>query len=104
MLVTVTNTSGVVLNDLAVHEGGSGATGGARALPLPYPFGHIGAFAIAATKQLPMHSADWLKQEPNASASPREDWNQLVQSGKVTLAVAAQADAQDSQDAFVNLV
>lgn len=105
MLVTVTNTSGATLNAQAVHEGGSGAVGGARTDPLPHPFGHIGSLAAAATKQLAMHTADWLKPlHPWSTLSPREEWNQLVQAGKVTLTVAAQADAQDAQDAFVNLV
>ena len=104
MIVTVTNTSGATLNALAVHDGGSGATGGARKDPLPYPFGHIGSLADGASKSLPMHTADWLRPVHQSTLSPREEWNQLVQAGKVTLAVAAQADAQDAQDAFVGVV
>jgi hypothetical protein len=93
------------MNDLDVHDGGSGATGGARKYPLPYPFGHIGALAAAGTKQLPMHPSDWrYKSVPWVPFEPKDQWNGLVAAGKVTLAVAAEANRTDNEELFIDLI
>lgn len=103
MLVTVTNTSGITLNTLAVAEDGV-STGGSRENPLPYPFGHIGELANAGTSVLPVHSADFRHGAGAGNAQMgrglpmREGWNLLVQAGTVTFAAAAQADATDVED------
>lgn len=107
MLVTVTNTSGGTINTPA--SGGYGisadAVGGTISNPLPYPFAHIGPMASAgptATKQLPMHPADWhRKSVPWVPQDPATEWNQLVQAGKVTLAVADQAGVRDSEEKYL---
>lgn len=103
MLVTVTNTSGITLNTLALAEDGV-ATGGSRENPLPYPFGHIGELLDTIAKVLPMHTADLREGAGGATAQmgrglpARDRWNQLVQAGTVTFAAAAQTDATDVED------
>ena len=110
MLVTVKNVSGVTMNDLEAITGGTGpsavnAVGGNRLRPLPYPFGHIGALTDTSTKQLPMHPADWtFKIVPSIPMQPREEWNNLVQAGKVTLTVVAQNGRRDQFELFMNVV
>ncbi len=107
MLVTVTNTSGAAMNGAATYTSGSGtatvlATGGARSNPLPFPFGHIGELAASGTKQLPVHPRDFrYKPVPWVSMEPGEEWNQLVQAGKVTLAFASQATRNDVEELFL---
>lgn len=109
MLVTVTNTSGAALNTLAVAEDGV-STGGSRENPLPYPFGHIGELADTVGVELPMHAADLRQGAGGAIAQmgrglpSRDQWNQLVQAGAVTFAVAAQTDATDVEDDFLGTV
>jgi hypothetical protein len=103
VLVTVTNVSGGVLN--ALEQGGTGvsadAVGGNKKNPLPFPFGHIGSMANAATKQLPMHPADWhYKSVPSMPMDPATEWNMMVQAGKVTLTIADQAGVRDSEEKF----
>jgi hypothetical protein len=118
MLVTVTNfTSNAgspgpsrTINKLDTLTGGTGvsalsAVGGAKTDPLPYPFAHIGELAAAATKQLPMHPADWrYKAVPWLPEEPSTEWNKLVQGGVVTLTVAAQTDRTDSEELFITAV
>lgn len=118
MLVTVTNVTASVygtaltLNDLDSISGGVGpsailATGGQRKYPLPYPFGHIGALASTATKQLPVHARDFRKGGPvsgSATLSPGEEWNQLVQMGFVTLTIATETTNNDSEDLLLEHV
>lgn len=110
MLVTITNTSGVTLNDLDSYSLGSGvsggsAVGGARRYPLPYPFGHIGALAAAGSKQLPMRQRDWTyKAVPWLPMVPAEEWQTMVQAGQVTLAIAVEvilAATRDSEERYV---
>lgn len=103
MLVTVTNVSTATINN--VIPGGSGvssdAVGGSKNKPLPYPFGHIGPLAASASKQLPMHPADWRhKAVPWLTFEPVTEWNQLVQAGTVTLTIADQATVRDSEEKF----
>ena len=55
-----------------------------------------------STKQLPMHPADWhRKSVPWVPQDPATEWNQLVQAGKVTLAVADQAGVRDSEEKYL---
>lgn len=106
MLVTITNTSGVVIN--TPITGGFGvsadAVGGSKSNPLPYPFAHIGPMATSGptnTKQLPMHPGDWhYKSVPWLPQDPATEWNQLVQRGIVTLTVADQAGVRDSEEKY----
>jgi hypothetical protein len=115
MLTTVTNTTNTLglpsrtINDLDHYTTlGSGpavtdAVGGARKDPLPYPFGHIGALAAAATKQLPMHPRDW-RNRAAIVGSPHdagEEWQTMVQRGIVSLAFAAQTGRRDQEELFV---
>lgn len=103
MLVTVTNVSGATINNLIT--GGSGvssdAVGGSKNKPLPYPFGHIGSLANSASKQLPVHPADWrTKSVPWQTFEPATEWNQLVQAGIVTVASADQALTVDTEEKY----
>lgn len=112
MLVTVTNITntagnpyfpGVTINNPIT--GGSGvssdAVGGSKNKPLPYPFAHIGPLAAAASKQLPMHPADWnYKPVPWLPQPPSVEWNQLVQAGIVSVAVADQTGVADNEEKY----
>lgn len=109
MLVTVTNTSGVTMNDLDTISGGSGpsallAVGGAKKLPLPYPFGHIGALANSAGKQLAMHPRDFRKRREAETFEPGEEWNILVNKGYVTFAIASESTRRDQEELFITAV
>lgn len=109
MIVTITNTSGVTLNDLDSISHGSGpsallATGGQRKYPLPYPFGHIGALANSGTKVLAMKPRDFAKRNAAETFDAGEEWNILVQSGKVTFAIAAESPNRDVEEEFVAAV
>ena len=105
MIVTLTNTSGGVLNDLDIHDGGSLAVGGQRKDPLPYPFGHIGPLLDTIAKVLPMHTRDWrYKSVPWLPQEPSIEWQQLVQAGTVTMAAATETNATDEEDIFVDAV
>ena len=117
MLTTVTNTTNTVglpsrtINALdeytTLGEGPAKtvAVGGARKDALPYPFGHIGALAAAATKQLPMHPRDWrYKSVPWLTHEAGEEWQTMVQRGVVSLAFAAQAGRRDQEELFIAAV
>lgn len=109
MLVTITNTSGVTMNDLDSYSGGSGpsgilAVGGSRKFPLPYPFGHIGALANSGSKQLAMKPRDFHKRNAAETFEPGEEWNVLVQAGKVTFAIAAESTNRDPEEEFIAAV
>jgi hypothetical protein len=117
MLATVTNTTNTVglpsrtINDLDHYTTlGSGpsvtdAVGGARKDALPYPFGHIGALAAAASKQLPMHPRDWRhKSVPWMTHEAGEEWQTMVQRGVVSLAFAAQTGRRDQEELFLAAV
>lgn len=104
MLVTVTNTSGATINTLAVAEDGV-ATGGHRDNALPYPFAQATDLANAGSIVLPMHEADFRGTTQMRRGQPaRDQWNQLVQAGTVTFAVAAQSDEQDVEEVFLAAV
>jgi hypothetical protein len=119
MLVTITNVTNLTdppsrtINDLDVLTGGSGpsalyAVGGARKDPLPYPFAHIGALAVGggAAKQLPSHERDMrYKMCPSEPLEAGEEWNQLVQKGTVTFAVANEVStSRDVGDLFIGAI
>jgi hypothetical protein len=114
MLVTVTNTSGGDLNALdEIDLGSSGtsggtATGGARKDPLPYPFGHIGTLGDTLTSVLPMRERDFThKAVPWLPMEPAQEWQTLIQAGKVTFAIAAEsilAATQDAEEDYIGTV
>lgn len=113
MLVTITNTSGGTLNDLdSINLGpgvsGGTATGGARLDPLPYPFAHIGALADTNSKQLPMRERDFEhKAVPWLPMTPAQEWQTLIQAGKVTFAIAGEtilAATQDAEEDYIGTV
>jgi hypothetical protein len=110
MIVTLTNTSGGDLNNLAAETGGVGvsalyAVGGARENPLPYPFGHVGTLANAATSVLAMHPADWrYKTSPSRAMFPHTQWNALIMDESVTLATAAETDFTEAEEEYIAAV
>lgn len=109
MLMTVTNTSGHVLNDFDTYYGYSptplvNAVGGQRRDPLPYPFDWV-ILAIGGNKQLPIRPRDFThKAVPWLPLRPGEEWNQMIQAGKVTYLLGAEAAFGDIDEAFFNAV
>jgi len=107
MIVTLTNTSGGDLNKLQAETGGVGvaalnAIGGAKDNPLPYPFGHIGTLADAATSVLAVHPADWrYKTSPSRAMFTHTEWNALIMKEYVTLATAAETDFTEAEEEFI---
>lgn len=96
MIATLTNTSGATINGPDVHDGGSGAVGGQRLTPLPFPFRHIGALADTVASVLPMNSRDYLyKDVPWLTHPAIDELNALIHRGTITLTVATQADVRD---------
>lgn len=107
--VTVTNQQSTTMNDFDKRTGGSGiaaleATGGARKDPLPYPFNDVvlgpnGSSTDDSTR--PVHPRDWRhKAVPWLTHEPGEQWNVLVQAGKVTLSFsAADGDVEEGAEA-----
>lgn len=123
MLVTVQNQLATPINYPAVAEDGIAVGGGNhpeetthRVDALPYPFGRyagtLEASGGADSIQLPMHTADFRQSSLVGMGSSqmarglpvRDQWNQMVQAGTVTFAVAAQTDEQDVEEAFIALV
>lgn len=118
MLVTIQNITattfgtGFTINVLDALTGGSGpsglnATGGAKLYPLPYPFGHIGSLASTATKQLVMHARDLSKGgcvSYAESMSPGEQFNQMIQQGLISFAIAAETTNRDPEEEFIAAV
>jgi len=110
MIVTLTNISGVTLNDLDIVGPSPLVTakGGQRKYPLPYPFGHIGALANSATSVLPVKLRDLRKGGPvsyAATLSPDEEWNQMIQAGQVTWGIATEttvSGVNDTEEIFVH--
>lgn len=124
MLVTVENQLTVPINDPAVAEDGVAVGGGNhpeetthRNNALPYPFGrYVGTLdengGAADSIQLPMHQSDFrvnstvgMGSSQMARGLPvRDQWNQMVQAGTVTFAVAAQTDDQDVEELFLGTI
>jgi hypothetical protein len=108
--LTVTNQQATSMNKLDELTGGSGvaallATGGARLDPLPHPFQHVeldenGGAADASTQTV--HPRDMRhKAVPWLTHEPGEEWNMLVQAGKVTLSTAAaDGDVEEGLEAL----
>ena len=110
MLMSVTNLLSTDINGLDVYLSGvqgtpssMAAMGGARKDPLPFPFNRNGVIASGATKTLPVHTANFARQntmfEPLA---PAEEWQQMIQQGKVSVLLtqeAAQALLLTGEDA-----
>lgn len=106
-LVTIANTSGLVLNTPEV--GGNGvspdAVGGNITRPIPFPFGSNGAYAVAASKQLPVRERDLIiRQQPQQPSMPADELNELVQKGWITFTAAVDATPGDVEDEFINAV
>jgi hypothetical protein len=112
MLMTVTNTSGHILNDFDTYYGYSptplvNAVGGQRRDPLPYPFDWVVLQAAGplVSKQLPIRPRDFThKAVPWLPLRPGEEWNQMIQAGKVTYLLGAEAAFGDIDEAFFNAV
>ena len=108
MMLTVTNTSGVVLNDFDTYYGYAptplvNAVGGQRRNPLPYPISHV-VLAVGAHTHQPVHPRDFNhKAVPSMSMLPSEEFNQLVGAGKITYSIAAETNlaAADIDEAFI---
>lgn len=98
------------MNDLDSYTAGSSgpsaltATGGARKAPLPYPFGHIGALTNSSSKQLAMKAQDFRAAHKGDTLSVTEQWNALVQAGKVTFTVAAESTTRDVEEKYITAV
>jgi len=108
--VTVTNLLTTKLNDFDELTGGVGqsallAVGGSRKDPLPHPFNLVvldeaGGTAPAST--LPVHPRDFgHKSVPWLTHEPGEEWNRMVQEGKVSLSFAsADGDVEEGAEAI----
>lgn len=110
MLCTITNLSAsLTLNALDTYTAGSGpsgliATGGARKLPLPYPFDWV-VLAPSGTKQTALHPRDWrYKNVPSQSQDAGELWQYLVQNGTVSMTFAAETGRRDAEELFITAV
>lgn len=91
MLVTITNSHGAAINNLQTYNS---ATGGVREHALPHPFGWIGTLAAAGTRQLAMHPSDlYCKSSMNASQCAWEQFQQQIQQGTISVAIADQGSA-----------
>ena len=114
MVVTVTNVSGGNLNNLDTISFGSGpsalnAVGGQKKNALPYPFNreNVGTLANSASAVLPMRPDDWwFKPVPGVPSTPMQEWNMLVQAGKVTMSFATESTAslRDVEEIFFHTV
>lgn len=117
MLVTVTNLLAVPINNPAVGEDGVALPGGNhpseathRTYPLPFPFDLAGVLTASGGARdavtLPMHPQDFrYSRSQMARGLPlHSKWAQMVQSGTVTFAAAAQADLRDVEELFVAAV
>jgi len=97
MLVTVTNTSGRIINRLAPDSanwptGFVVAYGGDRLDALPFPFAHIGEMAIAASKVLPMHPKDLAHKTSFAQPfAAEDDFQAAIKRGMISASIADQA-------------
>lgn len=70
------------------------ATGGNVQNPFPYPFNHVRSLATTATKTLPMNLRD-LRRRTWDTLDPGQEWNQLIQAGKVTVVLTDVATDND---------
>jgi hypothetical protein len=116
MLVTVENqtariinTPDVINNNLTGGPADLLATGGNVTDPLPYPFDLVGPLAANGASgddvQRAMHPRDFRRQHVmNRALEPAVEWNQIIQAGVVTFAIAAETAATDTEELFVAAV
>lgn len=115
MLVTVQNqlsrainAADTVSNQLTGGPADLVATGGNLTDPLPYPFnlaGELAALGGADSIQLGVHPADFRRQHVLWRAlEPAGEWNQMIQAGTVTFAIAAETDRTDTEELFITAV
>jgi hypothetical protein len=107
--VTVTNLQATAMNELDSLTGGVGvsallAVGGARKDPLPHPFSHVELEATggADASTLSVHQRDWRHKgfAGHNAMEAGEEWNMLVQAGKVSLSFASSdGDVEDGAEA-----
>lgn len=112
--MTVTNLStSLTLNDFDTYVGYPGITlpiaavGGSRVRPVPYPFSHLvfSKSPVAGYQvQLPVHPADFSKQVPWGTFAPSTEWNQVVQSGAVSVSFANETTRRDTEELFTAAV
>ena len=103
MQVTVTNTSGHIINTPDLRT--EGAVGGAKIDPLPYPFEWVGPVADSGTSVQQMHPWDLYDDRPRVGQTPHQKFQQLVQDGTITFAVADPASGTVALDEiFINEV
>ena len=109
--LTVTNLQSTAMNELDEYVGGGSgpsalsATGGARVDPLPHPFAHVSLEASggADAATLTAHPRDmrhkgWAGHGPHDAG---EEWNMLVQAGKISLSTAAaDGDVEEGLEAL----
>jgi len=103
MNMNIDNVSGHVINTPQV--GGNGvspdAVGGNISYPLPYPAAHVGAIAIGANVDIEVKAGDFRRRHVMWSPlEPRDEWNQMVQSGLVDLTVSGTANG-DQEELFI---
>lgn len=112
--MTVTNLSAAfAINTPDYYQGYTGgptvnALGGNKKYPLPFPFSHV-ELAASGAKQLPVHPSDFMKGGGGpvslfSTLSPAHEWNQVVQSGLVSVAFAAETGRRDIEELFTNAV
>jgi hypothetical protein len=103
VLVTVTNNLSKSINVLDSY---AGATGGVRVDALPHPFGWIGELAAGVFKQFAMHPSDLYYKtcENGSSQNAWQQWQQMIQAGKVSMVVAAQTGVQALDEIFLHAV
>ena len=117
MLVTVTNLTTRKINspDSIDYSGVTNgpadlvATGGNHTDPLPYPFDLVGELdengGTVDAVQRAMHPADFRRQHNMWTAlEPAAEWNQLIQAGVVSFAIAAETGFTDTEETFVAAV
>jgi hypothetical protein len=116
MLVTIQNLTAAAIQVLDAidnrYTGGPAdlyATGGNVVEPLPFPFeqvGELAAFgAVGDSVQRAMHPSDFRRQHNlHKPLEPREEWNQVIQAGTVSFAIAAEVGRRDTEELFTNSV
>jgi len=117
MIITVTNQLAVEINKPEVGEDGVALPGGNhpeeathRSNPLPYPAGpYVGTLDANGgandAVDIAMNPRDWRYSRSQMRGLPvSEQWNQIVQAGVVTFAIAAQTDVRDVEELYVAAV
>ena len=113
MLVTIENQTSRIINKLdAIVNNQTGGVAdltatslGVRTDPLPPPFDQVGELAANGDPgdsiQRAMHIGDFRKQHNiHTALGPDDLWNQVVQNGTVTFAVAAETGRVDVEEEY----